>query len=309
MSLSSHCSEKGCEPAALYVTIQNYCKRCRPLHKHQHQLFWDLLLVLRGGRPAMLLDYAMAPASVLEGLLQAVQSSTGISCAILSWGTSCHLLCNLKVLLGSLQSVRDWASTSLDTGEKCPVLLLGFKGTSAEEMSATSPSLLTPSRLSQLECKEILCALKPLEDELLKLQQLGQKLSKSVLCLDLERVEDLPLMPTLNGLLLGYPVVYVVGHGSSSNDAGGSGFPCTAKDMNGRKEDMVTLCAFSLPTSFLSIPEELVCQTFECKQHQAAVSHYVGEWKSRIQSAMTGHGWGTQISWKREDMGIQPVSL
>ncbi len=62
-------------------TLQDHCKRTRPLSRHQHQLFWDLLLVLRGGRTAMMLDYAPgAPAAALVRLLRDVHMATGVSC-------------------------------------------------------------------------------------------------------------------------------------------------------------------------------------------------------------------------------------
>jgi hypothetical protein len=148
-------------------------------------------------------------------------------------------------------------------------------------------------------------------------------------------------MPTLNGFLLGYPVVYVVespsmaqsasrllstdhitvfkccalvapevGHGTIRGGAAQNGFAPAFGKLSDRREDMITLCACSLPTSLLNELEEPDCGSSGCSQHFACIiEQYMKDWRSRIQSAMTGQGWSTRLSWRREDMGIQPVSL
>ena len=84
--VQQHCGTLSCafrtpEPRCLLLLVQEHCRRTRRLQPHEQQLFWDVLLVLRGGRPAFLLDYAAAvPTAALENLVRDLHRDTGVQC-------------------------------------------------------------------------------------------------------------------------------------------------------------------------------------------------------------------------------------
>ncbi len=72
------------------------------LRKVQDQIFWDLLTVLKGGRQAFLIDYALIQAEQVAKLLQEVQECSHVSCGILSLLKATSLLILAVILPNSL---------------------------------------------------------------------------------------------------------------------------------------------------------------------------------------------------------------
>ena len=155
--------------------IQALCGARRKLQRHSDQLLLDALAVLSGAKPAFLLDYAQVAAEDLEPLAVDLQRATGVDCALLSWGTSCHLVANVRALICHLQREGLWGGqpggVSLEAGGATtrremddeatiapPVMMIGFDPrVQAEENRArsdvsdvcASPRILKKSSLWQ----------------------------------------------------------------------------------------------------------------------------------------------------------------
>lgn len=145
-----------------------------------------------------------------------------------------------------------------------------------------------------------------------------------VAVVDLEQLVGLPVMPTLNGWLLGYPIIYVVKDvdesqlaakclsttditvcqvkskampegGKASLQAGETLFPAG-----------LTLSAFSVPTHLL---RGNGCEDKDAEHAEAELHPAVDAWLNHICNSLHGDGWEAQVLFQCEDRGLQPVSL
>ena len=159
-----------------------------------------------------------------------------------------------------------------------------------------------------------------------------------VLHIDLERLPGLPLMPTLNGLLLGYPVVYAVATAEESqkaarclssgsitvfracaeaskweslltalrrqNSSGGRTQTLGNSGSRGREHDNLCISAFSVPTCLLQGPED-----HSVTPLNDLVGDCVGRWEARLKLALKYQAGLTEVVCSREDKGLQAISL
>ena len=312
--------------------------------------------MLRGGRPAFLLDYAgVVPVSPLEGRASAlshhlvvgaqggVESSRGI--LVLTWGESgCHLLCNVGVLLSRIQhlgeeghdqanreSRPDFLNSTGGGGVReacdlrCP-RLIGFG-----EITQPGSTGMSPTWVSPADARKVLSGLKTLSLALESTVTSGVSSDGAASApaevrraVNLDLLSDLPLMPTLNGWLLGYPVVYYIRSADEAQAAARclssdalsvfrATLPSTAVasvrlqaiELAKDKQNKASASAVADPLACIclgafSVPSSMV--------EEFSVDFFLQKWADDMNNAISKFLLG-RVTWHREDRGIQAVSL
>lgn len=164
----------------------------------------------------------------------------------------------------------------------------------------------------------MLSGLRPLQQRLAH-----EPSAQGFVTVDLEQLAGLPVMPTLNGWLLGYPIIYVVkdvdeaqlaARCLSTTDITVCQVKSKALTDSGKAAvtDLfpaeLTLSAFSVPTHMLRGADcEEVVEV--AKLGLGDLHPAVTAWVDHIRSSLHGDGWEAQVLLQREDRGLQPVSL
>eukprot|EP00955_Chlamydomonas_euryale_P113239 366203-Chlamydomonas_euryale.AAC.15 len=212
--------------------------------------------------------------------------------------------------------------------------MVGFappQGTAACGLSGSCG--LAPYWVPAREAYPVLAALGPLQDALLPYMvaptQPGGTASATtdvaaacaaapVACVNLERLRGLPLMPTLNGWLLGYPALYLVRSVDEAQAAARALscheltlFRATAGSLRiGSRgshagilgERGATLSGFTVPTCLLAEGEP-------GSADWGSFGRRTDAWMGRMRAALAGDGWVAEVACEREDKGLQAVSL
>mmetsp|Transcript_16611 Transcript_16611/g.28511 ORF Transcript_16611/g.28511 Transcript_16611/m.28511 type:complete len:306 (-) Transcript_16611:254-1171(-) len=192
----------------LVKCVQKAAHSTRAFQQCRRQLVIDLAVLVAGVRGALMLDYC--PALALAPLVSLVEevNSLGHNLAVLTNlgnGEACHLVIDKAAMLAHLSRV-------LVSGPHCFPVMVGF-----------TPD---PVLLSSDEAKACTSQLEQLQHVLH--QACSRSAAKqghegstglSSIVLDLAPFH-LPLLPTLNGLLLAYPCVYLVKSRAEAQSAG-----------------------------------------------------------------------------------------
>ncbi|KAK9832616.1 hypothetical protein WJX81_003926 [Elliptochloris bilobata] len=150
-------------------------------------LLADLAALLGSLRPAVMLDYVVVPAGVVAALAHEVTASTGQQLLVGEWCGCCYLLRAELVLARGKAALHVPRLVSFNVADG---------GRSATCRWAT------PDETAGF------CA------RLLPVAAAVQAASNAGVILKLDAVAGAPCMPSLNGWLLGYPVVYLVDEGN-----------------------------------------------------------------------------------------------
>eukprot|EP00879_Flechtneria_rotunda_P004457 GHRR01004709.1.p1 GENE.GHRR01004709.1~~GHRR01004709.1.p1 ORF type:complete len:292 (+),score=86.10 GHRR01004709.1:583-1458(+) len=176
----------------LLEALQPRIKRLRPLVRALPQFLFDLAALLCGIRNYIMLDYA--PGTTLQQLTQALeplgQLLPGFNGCILELDGCCYIANSAKLLqhLSSLASnIGSWP------------YIISFSNGQAK--------LMQPEHCTELQ-QQVQLVVQCLQHQLQAPQPAYN--GSYMPLIDLGRMQGLPAMPTLNGLLLNYPIVYWV---------------------------------------------------------------------------------------------------
>jgi len=207
------------EAARLVGAVQAAASRCRPAKRVWEHLARDVLALLGGLRPCFMIDYAVLPPEFLDALVAALRRESPDPAADLHVLEidGCFYPCKLAALLAALE-----AQLSARFAEFPALVVL-----------STEPAVASTELRAQLAAR-----LAPLAGALRAAldRGAGHTLEGRQPCGGgwLIRVEDAlgrsltdpaglraadPLLPTINGWLLQYPVVYVVTPENASSAA------------------------------------------------------------------------------------------
>jgi len=224
-------------------------QKVRALRSCRARLVADLEALACGARTVLMLDYV--PGLQAKALLWAVQRFCAFwPCAAMTLH-GCPYLVHLPALVAQCKALCSaHAAADATPTDNCAMVpvLIGFRPQEgSQEQSRVGPVMLQHS--------ESQAVFSQLQGLLTALEQHQAKASTKVL--DLEAVRGLPLMPTLSGLLLGYPVVYVL---ESVEGAAAAARALSAQPL-------------TLITAHATLPEELAagCDKDAGQQHAAAV--------------------------------------
>lgn len=191
---TTNSSSSSAELLAALHSIQAGLGRHRPLARVRQQLLGDLAALLTGLRCVVMLDYApgATPQQLGQALAPLQQTLPGWAGCTLELEGCCYLA-NSTTLLQQLSQL------AADT-HSWPVVL-GFAGGEPQQLQQEGLEQLQ-QQLTQLPAA-VASVLSPPPAG-------GQAGGGWLPHVKLDDCPGLPAMPTLNGLLLGYPVVYYV---------------------------------------------------------------------------------------------------
>lgn len=177
----------------------------------------------------MMVDYASK--LTLHGLLLILNSATRLThvrYVVLSWGGSCFIVSCLEHVSNHLKSIVDGKSRPMmiDFGSGSPQWMMG--GSAKEDLSLS---------------------LSPLLHALASHQELPPQ-APTIPVINLESLHNLPLMPTLNGILLGYPAIY---HVTSAEESQKS-----ARDLSTEALTLFRVLSEEMIVSSFSMPSRLI---------------------------------------------------
>lgn len=178
---------------------------CRGLSRHRLQLAYDSLAVASGVRSVAMIDYARTTPNQLAAALQALRAVDGFRGGVLVLDGCCYLadLAHLeRRLLRCLEPAG--ATGPGSNGGGAALMAISFEGSAPATASDRELTVLI-SQLGKLLVAIQAC----LQHKPAPNAQSSPPRAWPVL--DLGSVPGLPCMPTLNGWLLGYPVMYLVG--------------------------------------------------------------------------------------------------
>ena len=272
---------------------------------------------------------------------------------LLRWNDGCHLLCNVKLLLArrcEATTTTISATQGANTAEASRPLMLGFEesvgGTvtrwlGQEEVSVSLVLLGGADRAVRATLRiiylrldggcvqAIFASLEPLKAAILAANPSAEEPSGHLpLCLSLGKLRGLPLMPSLHGWLLGYPVIYIVrsmdeaqraARCLSADDitvfrASVSASPQAAgmqlREGGGKEVASSNGCMEACILSAFSVPTRL-CLPHGCSETPLVLGGVVEAWAGRMGAVLLSEIGEVvvKVELLREDRGLQSVSL
>ena len=210
-------------------------KKARLSQASQRQLALDLFILSKGGRAGLMIDYCLIPSQSLLQILNGATRVTRTSYLVLSWDNgSCFLVIRPDEALDHLRSIADG---------KRRVMMVEFIALGPEWKDPRSVvEALTPSLKLLINAIAPHTAPQPLAARII-----------STPVIQFESLKQSLLMPTLNGLLLGYPVLYYVESVEESLKAARdlSSEPLTLFRCTSGGDQTQIISSFSVPTRLL----------------------------------------------------------
>ncbi|KAJ9507871.1 hypothetical protein QJQ45_021205 [Haematococcus lacustris] len=234
-ALESASPSEARQPHSLRSAAKTVAARCRALQTCRARLTLDVWVLLSGGRAVVMLDYCLGLQlrdclALAAAVNRAVAGQAGSDLLVTLTHEGCCYLAHTTLLCQHLQR--------LTQGGPHP-LLLHFPPTQAAA-SSLQPQLLQAAAAQVLLAglSSLVQALQPALPQHPPATSLAHALPTtgpastqlpptSCTALDLGALPDLPPMPTLNGLLLGYPCVYVVEGSREQAQQAASTLSCT----------------------------------------------------------------------------------
>ncbi|KAJ9507023.1 hypothetical protein QJQ45_004693 [Haematococcus lacustris] len=234
-ALESASPSEARQPHSLRSAAKTVAARCRALQSCRTRLTLDVWVLLSGGRAVVMLDYCLGLQlrdclALAAAVNRAVAGQAGSDLLVTLTQEGCCYLALTTLLCQHLQR--------LTQGGPRP-LLLHFPPPQAAAGSL-QPQLL-PAAAAQVLLAGLSSLVQALQPDLPQhtpapslahaLPTTGPASTQlpptSCTALDLGALPDLPPMPTLNGLLLGYPCVYVVEGSREQAQQAASTLSCT----------------------------------------------------------------------------------
>ena len=235
----------------------------------KQQLCLDLYVISRGGRPGMMVDYAFK--LNLQTLLQILSGATRVTqlrYVVLSWGGSCFLVCCREEIESHLRSIAE--------GTKKQMLI---------EFRSGTPRWMTQA------AETLMPFLAPLIEAIAPSDVSSHQEATSISVIKLEELKTL-LMPTLNGILLGYPSIYYVTTMEESQKA--------ARDLSSEGMTVFRVSSGEMIISSFSVPSRLIPPMEEGDDpFWACIAH----WSERL---MQAEG---ESRFEQKEVGFVTVSL
>ncbi|GBF92156.1 hypothetical protein Rsub_04503 [Raphidocelis subcapitata] len=188
--------------------------RARGLSRHRPRLAYDALAVAAGLRAVAMFDYARAAPAELAAALAPLRRAPGFQGGLLVLDGCCYLS-DLGHLLQRLETFCRGQGADADADADDGAA--GGPALAVVEFGGPAPALAPEASLRALAA-QLAPLLAAVERRLSPPRQAGVAWP----VIDLAAVPGLPCMPTLNGWLLGYPVVYSVGSYEEAARASGA---------------------------------------------------------------------------------------